>query len=229
MMNKKQITPQQAWDMLASFWSPFSFMLVPGAGKEQIKAFEVKEKVVIQPRVKELISIYSAVGIPTGAYGYFCAETTLATIDKWKRFDNSFLNTQMDDPDFWPEIFKDSNCPSTSMKDYIVIGSDPWGADYGYYMMLHQESNTVFSIDWNIPEVIAMGDIVEWLAKHRLGGFKNVKAYVDDWNNGSYNTGGAGIAKENRFYLGLGYPEALARWEKVETEFIKTFDKIGTP
>ncbi len=226
-MNKNLTTPKQAWNELISFWSPFSFMLVPGASAEQIEAFQIKEDVILQPRLKELISIYSALNIPAGCNLDFCAEATLSTIDTWVRFDKSSMNTIMDDPDWWPGIFRDNNCPSTSMKDYIVIGSNPWGADYGFYVMLHQSSNTVFSIDENIPEIKPMGDIVTWLAENRLGGLKNVKAYADSWNDESDNSGGAGLAKEHCFYLNLGYPEALARWEKIEPEFISTFDKIS--
>jgi len=226
-MNKNLVTPKQAWDELISFWSPFSFLLVPGASTEQIEAFQMKEDVILQPRLKELISIYSAFDIPSGYSIDFSAEATLAPIDTWVRFDKSSMNTIMDDPDWWPGIFRDNNCPSTSMKDYIVIGSNPWAADYGFYVMLHQSSNTVFSIDENIPVIKPLGDIVTWLAENRLGGFQNVKAYVDSYNEESDNGGGAGMSKENRFYLELGYPEALARWNKVESEFISTFDEIG--
>ncbi|WP_372645221.1 hypothetical protein [Ancylomarina sp.] len=227
-MNKKLMTPKQAWDELVSFWSPFSFMLVPGASAKQIQDFQIREDVILQPRLRELISIYSAFDIPAGYNLDFCAEATLYTIDTWVRFDKSSMNTIMDDPDWWPDIFRKNNCPSTLMKDYIVIGSNPWGADYGFYVMLHQSSNTVFSIDENIPEIKPMGDIVTWLAENRLGDLKNAKAYVDSYNKESDNGGGAGISKENRFYLELGYPEALARWEKVESKFISTFDGIST-
>ncbi len=226
-MNKHLVTPKQAWDELVSYWTPFSFLLVPGASAKQIQDFQIQEDVILQPRLKELISIYSAFDIPSGYNLDFCAEATLATIDRWERFDKSSMNTIMDDPDWWPGIFRDNNCPSTSMKDYIVIGSNPWGADYGYYVILHQSSNTVFSIDENIPEITPMGDIITWLAKERLGSLKNVKAYVDTYNKESDNGGGAGISKENRFYLELGYPEALARWGNVEQKFISTFDGVG--
>jgi len=226
-MNKNLVTPKQTWDELISFWSPFSFLLVPGASAKQIQDFQIKEDVILHPKVKELISIYSAFDIPSGYNIDFCAEATLATIDTWVRFDRSSMNTIMDDPDWWPGIFRDNNCPSTSMKDYVVIGSNPWGADYGFYVMLHQSSNTVYSIDENIPEIKPMGDIVSWLAENRLGGFENAKAYVDSYNEESDNGEGAGISKENRFYLEIGYPEALARWGKVESKFISTFDGIG--
>ena len=226
-MDKNQLTPQQAWDKLAAFWSPFSFMLVDGATSKQIELFESKEDVVLQSRVKELISIYSAVGIPTGIYGSLCAENSLSTLENWIRFDNSSLNTVIDNPDFWPGVFKDSNCPSLSMKDYVVIGSDPWGADYGVYIMLHQASNTVFCIVENIPEIIPLGDIVTWLAEQRLGNVENVETYVNEWNNNSDEPGGVGIANTNRFYLGLGYPDALARWNTKEKAFIVAFDNIG--
>lgn len=226
---EQQFTPQEAWDKLTSFWSPFSFMLVNGATAEQIQLFETKEEVELQPRVKELISIYSTVGIPTGYNTSFCAENTLYTIDNWVRFDHSSLNTVIDEPEFWPNVFKDNNCPSLSMNDYVVIGCDPWGADYGYYVMLHQSSNTVFSIVENIPEISPLGDIVSWVAEQRLGDLENVEAYVNNWNNDSYKPGGAGIAESNRFYLGVGYPvpDALARWNKEEKSFIATFDNIG--
>ncbi|MDA3882425.1 MAG: hypothetical protein PF481_04025 [Bacteroidales bacterium] len=140
-------TPQQAWVRLKSFWNPFSFMLSKGASPEQINIFQKKEDVLLQPRIIELISIYSTIGIPTESYGYFCAETALMPIAQWSRFDNSILNKEQDDPSFWPEVFSDYNCPSTSMNDYIVVGSDPWGADYGIYLMLHQKSNTIFGIN----------------------------------------------------------------------------------
>lgn len=226
-MTQATFTPQQAWNNLSEFWKDFSFMLVDGASSEQIAAFEKDQEVTLTNDVKELISIHSAVDIPSGIYGYYCAETALATIDKWERFDNSILNKQMDDPTFWPGVFKQYNCPSEDMKDYVVIGSDPWGADYGIYMMLHQASGTVFGIDWNIPEIKALGDMVTWVAQHRLGGYADTKAYVDNWNKNSDDPGGAGIAKNNRFYLNIGYPERLARWEKTEAQFIAAFDKIG--
>lgn len=226
-MNKSQITPQQAWLSLSDFWSPFSFLLVNGASKEQINDFETREKVVLQQRVKDLISINSALDIPSGYFIDFSAEATLSTIDTWVRFDNSKINTIMEDPDWWPNIFKDKKLPSTSMKDYIIIGSNPWAADYGFYVMLHQDSNTVYSLDEDIPEIKLLGDIVNWLGECRLNNFKNVQDYVDKNNDETDHAGGEGIAKDNRFYLNLGYPSVLARWNNEEAKFIKTFNEIA--
>jgi len=227
IMSTTAITPEEAWNQLSSFWSSFPFLLEEGATFEEITSFENEQDVVLQDNVKELINIHSMVRVPTGIYGYFCAETAMSTLDEWVRFDNSILNTQMDDPDFWPGIFKDYNCPSTSMEDYVVIGSDPWGADYGIYMMLHQSSSTVYGINWNIPEITHLGDMITWLAEHRLGDYKNEKEYVDNWNENDDNSGGTGISKTNRFYLNIGYPEALKAWDTKEDEFIKAFDSIS--
>jgi hypothetical protein len=219
-----RISPQQAWENLAAFWEPFAFMLVPGASAEAIEAFEKDQNVELHPRTKELISIYSTIGIPTGSGG-FCAETAMQTLDTWKRFDNSYLNCRGED--WWPEIFEECNCPSTNMKDYVVIGSDPWGADYGVYMILHQATNTVFGITENIPEIIGLGDMVDWVANHRLE-FKNVQEYVTDYNTEWDDPGGAGIAKQHRFYIELGYSQQLERWNTNQDQFIVAFDKISS-
>lgn len=220
-------TPQQAWDHLAEFWSSFPFLLEEGATSEEISSFENEQDVVLQDKVKELISIHSMVRVPTGIHGYFCAETAMSTIDQWVRFDNSILNTQMDDPDYWPGVFQTSNCPSTSMEDYVVIGSDPWGADYGMYMMIYLKDSTAYGITWNIPEITHLGDMVTWLSNHRLGDYKDEKIYVDDWNSDNDDDfGGAGISKNNRFYLNMGYPEALQAWETKQADFIAAFDSI---
>ena len=226
-MSERERTAEQAWDALETFWSPFAFLLQPGATPEQIGTWQDSQGVKLPSDVRALIGVRSSVGVPTGAYGDFCAETALATIDQWTRFDRSILNQQMDDPDFWPGVFKDYKCPSTSMEDYVEVGSDPWGADYGMYLMLHLESSTVFGIQWDIPEITALGAMTTWLAERRLGGLKNVAEYVAGWNEGWDDPGGAAFAKKHRFYLGLGYPERMARWEEVEAEFIKAFDALA--
>jgi hypothetical protein len=226
-MKKLQLSPQQAWLSLKDFWAPFSFLLVKGASAEQIEKFEAKEEVILQERVKDLISINSAFDIPSGYFSDFSAEVTLFPIQNWLRFDHSEINTIMEDPDWWPAIFKENNLPSSLMKDYIVIGSNPWAADYGYHVFLHQDSNTVYSLIENIPEIELLGDIVNWLGQYRLNNFKNVKEYVDKNNNATGCEGGKEISRKNRFYLDIEYPDALARWNSEEEEFIKTFDKIA--
>lgn len=114
-MSEQEQTAQQAWHALETFWSPFSFLLAPGATPEQIDAWQKKEGVTLQPDVGALIGVHGAFGVPASVYTDFSAEVTLSAIDQWIRFDRSILNEV--DPDFWPEIFKDHNCPSTSMED----------------------------------------------------------------------------------------------------------------
>ena len=230
-MSEQAQTAQQAWDALEAFWSPFSFLLEPGATPEQIDTWQETEGVTLQPDVRALIGVHGSVGVPTTFYGDFCAETALSTIDQWTRFDRSILNKEQGDPDFWPQVFKDHKCPSTSMEDYVVVGSDPWGADYGIYLTLHQKSSAIFGITWNIPEIKALGTgtMTTWLGQRRLGGLKSVDEYAERWNKEHDDSGGAGLAKLHRFYLesGYGYPERLTRWEEVEAEFIKEFDALA--
>lgn len=226
-MSEQEQTAQQAWHALETFWSPFSFLLAPGATPEQIDAWQKKEGVTLQPDVGALIGVHGAFGVPASVYTDFSAEVTLSAIDQWIRFDRSILNEV--DPDFWPEIFKDHNCPSTSMEDYVVIGSDPSGADYGIYLILHLESSAVFGIQWNTVEIEAFGTMTGWLTERRLRGLKNVAEYPASWNEevAEDDAGGASLAKRHRFYLELGYPERLARWDKVEAKFIQAFDTLA--
>lgn len=226
-MSEQEQTARQAWHALERFWSPFSFLLSPGATKRQIDVWQKKEGVTLQPDVRALIGVHGPFGVPASGYTDFSAEVTLSAIDQWIRFDRSFLNEEVD-PDFWPELFTDHNCPSTSMEDYVAIGSDPSGADYGIYVILHLESSTVFGITWNAAEIEAFGTMTAWLTERRLGGLKNVAEYPAIWNeNMADEAGGASLAKWHRSYLELANPERLARWDKVEAKFIPAFDRLA--
>jgi len=228
-MSEQEQTAQQAWQALETFWSPFSFLFAPGSTPAQIDVWQKKEGVTLPPDVRALIGVHGSVGLPGGVYTDFSAEVTLSTLDQWTRFDRSVLNNEAEvEPDFWPSVFKNYNCPSTSMKDYVVIGVDPSGVDYGIYAILHLESSAVFGITVNTAKIQAFGTMTAWLAERRLGRLENVTAYPTRWNGevDEDDFGGAGLARFYRSKLDY-FPKRLARWETVEAKFIQTFDALN--
>ena len=230
-MSEQEQTAQQAWHALETFWSPFSFLFGPGATPEQIDVWQEKEGVTLPPDVRAIIGVHDSIGLPALDLIDFSPEVTLSAIGQWLRFDRSILYTEDPDPEFWPDVFKEYSCPSLSIEDYVVIGSAPLGPDYGIYLMLHPESSTVYGIQWNHPSITAFGTMATWLTKNRLGGLKDVAEYPvrfdADVPTGQESGGGASLAEWQRSYLELGYPERLARWDKVEAKFIQTFDALN--
>uniref|UniRef100_A0A7S2EFE8 Knr4/Smi1-like domain-containing protein n=1 Tax=Trieres chinensis TaxID=1514140 RepID=A0A7S2EFE8_TRICV len=226
-MTTDQANATAAWQALAEFWSPFAFMLGDGATVEEIDAWQAAQDVTLPSDVRALIGVHSHLQVPAITGGGYPAEVSLSHVSQWVRFDRSEVNTRMDDPEWWPEIFEEAGLPSASMADYVIVGSSPWGADYGIYVMLHPGSSAVYGIASNEPRIDPLGSMVDWVAKLRPKGLPNVQALPAAWEDFDEGSG-AGLAERHRFYLGLGHPERLQRWESFEAKFIEIFDSLSS-
>ena len=221
-----QIAAEKSWTALTSFWSPFPFLLQPGATTEQVDSWQTAQGVTLSPEVRALVAKHTFINLPTGKYGDFSPETTLTPIEQWLRFDRSDLNQEMDDAEYWPDILADSGCPSRAVQDYVIIGSDLWGADYGIFVILHPETNAVFGITQNIPEITPLGTMNSWLAERRLNNLPSASAYKPFCLESGEHESGAVLAEGHRFYLSLDTAGRAAQWEKVQTQFIQAFDSL---
>lgn len=217
---------EEAWAAVKTFWSPFDFMFGPGVETEEIETWEKNQGVRLGEDVRAVIQTYSSIGIPTALHApEHSAEISLEHPNEWRRLDRSEL-VYKDDPDFWTrDVFTNKGWPSASMKNYVVVGCDLWGEDYGVYTLLHVPDSSIFGFTFNTCENPAYGNIFTWLAETRLSDMESVAEYPKPWIDDNSYTDGTSLAQLHSTYL-EGSSGRLHRWKAVEQKFIKAFDSL---
>ncbi len=100
----------------------------------------------------------------------------------------------------------------------LVIGENPFGADYGYLVLLRTDSWLVQTLIENIPEVTDRGSLSEFIASEPITNREHsadVKQFLDD--EGIDVDGVRAAVEHARSYFGFASPERkdalVAEWE----------------
>jgi hypothetical protein len=208
MDHTSQRSAEAAWAQVRGAWPGFEFMWEHGCTDGEIAAAEARLKIALPPRVRALAHVCAGAGFPTCAYGAFTVETCFDHVRTWKTLADSGLYSEALD---WPE---------QQVRQTLVIGHDPWGDDYGFYMLLDVTSGEVRRLTCNIPDADPAGDIERWLREDRLGGKekRTLDVYRDDEMTPKE------IAERHRSNLSDHHRKA--RWEKIEARFIAAVEQL---
>ena len=210
---------QTSWDKLTQFWAPFAFMATKGATPAQINDWQASQNIQLSDEVKALVAQHGTFRLPM-MYLHFTAETVLSPLSAWQRFDQSAPVVD-GGADEWVQMLDNNNLPSSKLEDYVLIGTDPAGADYGRYVILHTASNVVYSIIWNEVDISSLGSMSDWIANKRLP-VQNASRYPSLWD--FFDLDDDGIAELVDIHTNnledLNEAGALADWHKVEAQFI---------
>jgi hypothetical protein len=200
---------EEAWAKARGAWPGFEFMWEHGCTHEEIAAAEAWLGIHLPERVRALAHACAGAGFPTCAYGAFTVETCFDHVRTWKTLAGSGLLAEGMD---WPE---------ERVRQNLVIGHDPWGDDYGMYMLLDVASGEVRRLTLNIPDAQRAGDVERWVGDDRLGG-KEKKSPLDVYRSDDMTP--QEIAERHRSYL--GDPHRKERWGKIEARFIAAVEKL---
>src|SRR6185295_11671 len=142
-----------AWAKARGAWPGFEFMWEHGCTDDEIAAAEARLKIELPPRVRALARTCAGAGFPTCAYGAFTVETCFDHVRTWKKLADSGL------------LAEGLGWPTERVRRNLVIGHDPWGDDYGMYMLLDVASGKVRRLTLNIPDAELAGDLERWVRK----------------------------------------------------------------
>jgi len=208
MEHESQRSTEAALAEARGAWPGFEFMWEPGCTDGEIAAAEARLQIELPLRVRALARACGGAGFPTCAYGAFTVETCFDHVRTWKTLADSGLLAEGLD---WPE---------ERVRRNLVIGHDPWGDDYGMYMLLDVTSSQVRRLTLNIPDAEPAGDVERWVREDRLGGKEKgpLEVYRSDEMTPKE------IAERHRFYV--SDPHRKARWEKIEGRFIAAVEQL---
>lgn len=225
-----QETPDP-WQPLLSHWKPFAFMATPGATDAEIAAWEAANELPLCADVRNSIATHSSFELPAVESSIFAAESTLAPISDWHRMDRSSLAENNNDL-VWMLGLDSGAFPSQSPREYVLIGEDPLGIDYGYFVMLHPASGTVYEIQLNIPEVKPLGSMSEWISNCRLP-WRDATEYRAAWQalwrelEGEEGTAATLIEQYLwRVQYTLQSEGRARRWHAIDAQFRAVFDAL---
>lgn len=212
------LSAQEVWFRVRAAWPGFEFMWEPGASAAELDAAEARLGVAIPRRVRELMTVSSGAMFPPGLQGSFAAEVCLAGVASWQRF--SAETAQALD---WDEA---------TARDYVLIGENVHGVDYGCYVALHAGTGEVSAITLNIPEIAPLGTMDQWLLGLRPGAPGGEPARIYPAWLAESGESFEDLVDSHRQYLGfstLNLADRISRWDAIAPRFLDAVRRIPDP
>lgn len=193
-------------------------MFEQGDRDAELNACEDRLGITIPPRVRELMTVCTGAGFPAPRASIFPAEMCLVSCRSWYR--------PIETDGSLAEAFGWS---VDTLRDHVVIGFNPEGADYSNPVLLRLSSGEVFGVTHNIPEITCLGPFDRWVSEQRPQGCDNPRrmyAEARDEDNPSE------VVSSHSFYLrfapeGLNNEPRSARWRTVESELLEALQQCS--
>lgn len=231
-----QLSAEKVWAQVKGAWPGFEFMWRPGDTEEDIAEAEERLGIKLTEDVRQLMKVCSGAGagFPRPFSTVIAAEVCLRPVQCWQPIAHH-RGIELPDPaEFEEEHFKEHG-----IKDVVVIGENPAGADYGIFVILESSTGRVskFQVNDGYPEPI--GSFEKWLLGRRAyPGSDQVQAYVGSYG---YDDAAEDIMSEDDFEgaktlakshagslrYSVDSKYLLKAWSAVESQFVETVDRLN--
>jgi len=234
------LSAEETWTRVKAAWPGFEFMWQAGDSDADIAAAEARLGIKLRDDVRQLMKVCSGAGAGFPApddIGGVAAEVVLRSVKYWQPI---ATHGGIELPEDSIGEFEEEHFKEFGLKDVVVIGENPWGADYGIFVLLENTTGRVsrFEVNDGSPEPI--GSFAEWLLGKRAFGKlpDQGQAYVGAYGYGDDAefiteeedfAGAKSLAKDHRDHLSYsGDSESLLKaWGAVEAQFIETVDRLN--
>ena len=181
-----------------------------GCAAVDIAAAETRLGVAISAGAAAVLQTCEGAGFPSPASpSCSAAEICLAPVRFWSKLNEEILAL---------DVLGDL---TDSADQLIMIGDNPWGADYTVVLLLHAGTDRAYSLMLNTAEIRCLGPFETWVSELRFD-----RRQLRDCPNEPEE-----IAERHREYLEIeGYlnnhAERLARWETIEKQFVEAVRQL---
>ncbi|GAX83609.1 hypothetical protein CEUSTIGMA_g11033.t1 [Chlamydomonas eustigma] len=145
------------WELLSSGLGPLAPIFIrPGVTHAEIQEASLRlvgESLHIPEEIIDILSASCGFGLPQFGSLSFSPFVTLLPVTLW----TVYVDVH--------EIFLQNQ---DKVPARLVIGENPFGADYGYIVLLRTNVWEVELVTENIPEVVAAGTFSRWIASEAL-------------------------------------------------------------